>query len=140
MRRALAALLVAVTAAAPFGCSRQQGNEESYCELVPEVDDLFAVLQGFDTADPAELDERFDQGLSEFRALEQAAPREIKPDIAELGNVMEDVLDAVQQNADDQAAIASDLQNLQNEHPGAAASALRVIQYTKDTCDISLGG
>lgn len=132
--------LVAIALVVSIGCSRQQGDEASFCELVPEVDDLFSLLQGTDTGDPAAVEERFDEGLAEFRALERAAPRTVKPDVAELANVVEDVLEAVQANDGDQAATAAALADLTDTHPGAAASALKVVQYTRDTCGITLDG
>jgi len=139
MRRLLP-LALAVLLLAPLSCSRQGGDKGSFCDLIADVDDMFAVLQDFDATDPAELDQRFEDSLAEYRALERAAPREIKPDVAELGNVVEDVLCAVQRNGDDRAAIATDLGQLQQDHPGAAAAALRVIDYADKECGIKLEG
>lgn len=139
MRRALAVLLCALVLL-PAGCSRQQGDQESFCELAPEVDDLFALLNGYEQADPEALDRRFDAGLQRFRALERAAPREIKPDVGELVDIVEEVLEAVRSNRNDRSAIAADLQNLQADHPGAAASALRVIEYVNENCGVELEG
>jgi hypothetical protein len=132
---ALAALLLT-----PLACSRQGGDKESFCSLIADVDDLFMVLQDFDATDPEELDQRFEESVAEYRALERAAPREIKPDVAELGNVVEDVLGAVQRNGDDRAAIATDLGELQKDHPGAAAAGLRVIDFADKECGIKLEG
>lgn len=139
MRRALV-LLLTVLVLVPVGCSRQQGDEESFCELAPDVDDLFSLLQGFESADPEELDRRFDSGLERFRALERSAPREIKPDVAELVDIVEEVIEAVRSNRNDRSAIAADLADLQGDHPGAAASALRVVQYVNETCGVELEG
>jgi hypothetical protein len=139
MRRLLP-LALAVLLLTPLACSRQGGDKASFCDLIADVDDLFMVLQDFDATDPEELDQRFEKSVAEYRALERAAPREIKPDVAELGNVVEDVLAAVQRNGDDRAAIATDLGELQKDHPGAAAAGLRVIDYADKECGIELQG
>jgi hypothetical protein len=140
MRRLLPLLLCALLLS-PVACARKGGGDKaSFCERVADVDDLFGLLQDFDATDPDELDRRFEKSVDEYRTLEQVSPREIKPDVAELGDVVADILNAVQRNGDDRTAIATDLADLQQDHPEAAAAALRVISFTDKECGITLEG
>jgi len=140
MRRPLVLVLAALSLVAPAACSRQGGSKATFCELIADVDDLFMLLQDFDATPPDELDQRFEESVAEYRSLERAAPREIKPDVAELGNVVEDILETVQQNGDDRVAIATELSDVQKRHPGAAAAAVRIIAFTDEECGIKLQG
>ena len=136
----LAAIAVAALVAVCSACSSDTGSKEAFCEQLPETADLFSLIGEVEASDPTALRQRFDEGLTEFRALERAAPRELRADVGTVADAAERVLDAVERNAGDQAALAAELQRDRDQFVGAAKSALEVEKYAKDECNLDLGG
>ena len=144
MKRSFGRVLVPLTAlavlAASSACSSDAGSKEAFCEQLPDTADLFSLVSQIDTSDPTALRQDFDEGLAEFRALERAAPRELRADVGTVADAAERVLDAVERNLGDQAALAAELQRDRDEYLGAAKSALKVQDYARDECNIDLTG
>ncbi|MBI2709151.1 MAG: hypothetical protein HYX34_05585 [Actinobacteria bacterium] len=141
------AVVLAVAVAAVGGCSRDKASPEAFCREARRAPDVLPLVQsavggglGSEPAadDPQALEAKFGAAIAAFRDLETASPRQIRPDVAKLANVVERVLDAVQRDAGDLGAVRRRLASLQNEAPSIARAALRVNAYSQSTCRLNL--
>lgn len=137
MRRAGAALLL--VAALIGGCS-DDGDSEAFCERLGDTEQLGSILGQLDASDPADVEERIQAALDQFRELEADAPGSIRDDVARVRRGVELVLEAVQDNPDDlpaaREAIAAELDELS----GLAQAGNAVVGYARDECGLDLAG
>jgi len=138
MHRLAAPLTLAVLVVAGGGCSKSSGSKDEFCAKLPRTTDVLELISGFDTADPNRLEERAEEGIDRFRELERAAPRELRPDVAEVADAAKRILAAVKENPDDPAAVRVDLAGDSQALISAGRSALRVVAYANDECGIDL--
>jgi hypothetical protein len=122
----------------PGGCAESSGSKDEFCAKLPRTTDVLELISGFDTADPNRLEERAEEGIDRFRELERAAPRELRPDVAEVADAAKRILAAVKENPDDPAAVRVDLAGDSQALISAGRSALRVVAYANDECGIDL--
>jgi hypothetical protein len=135
---AVAALVLAGPALVAGACAKPKGSKEELCEQLPDTPALESVLAGFTTTDPDALRASVDDAIERFRDLEAAAPREIKPDVAEVVVVVEEIGEAVKEDPEDREAVADAVRSIALEHTGAAAAALRLADYASRECGIDL--
>jgi hypothetical protein len=135
--RRIALVVMLVVAAA---CSSDAGSKEAFCEQLPKTADLLSLMSQVETSDPAALRQAFDEGLADFRALERAAPRELRSDVGAVADAAERLADAIERNAGDPAALAEELQRNKDEYIGVQRPALEVARYAQEECGIDLGG
>src|SRR4051794_31672671 len=126
MRRTALALLALCCLLAPTACSTSSGSKEKFCAELPKTGDVMGILGGFDTDDSAALEKRFDEGLAKFRALEKASPREIRSDVADLADAVQNLLTVVRKHPDDLAAIRKELAGSAASFVSAGKAAARV--------------
>ncbi len=121
-------------------CTRSSGSQEKFCAALPRTGDLLSLLSRLDPSDPEGTAQRFERGAEKFRELEKAAPREIRADVADVGDAYQKVLDAVKAHPDDLPAVRRDLADDSATFAAAARSALRMADYAKRECGIDLIG
>ena len=139
MRRAAIAVVVAGLLTT-VGCTTSGGSKEKFCAALPKTGDLLSILSEFDSTDPAVLVKRFDAGLTEYRDLERAAPREIRADVAKVADAVEVVLNVVRQHPDDLGAIRTELGAKATTLASAGKSAQTLASYAQDACGETLSG
>ena len=140
MRRCVLALLIASTLLAATGCSTSSGSKDKFCAAIPKTEDVMSILSDFSSTDPTKLQARFDDGLAQFRALEKAAPREIRADVSAVADAVEKILDVVTRHPDDLSAIRTELAGSAATFAKAGAAGQRVGDYAQDECHVDLGG
>ena len=141
-RAALVALAsLAVVGAAGLGaCSKDGGSKAEFCAQVQVVPSLETVIARFSETDPAVLDDRIDRARAAYHDLEDAAPKEIHGDTAEVVAVVDEVLDAVAAHPSDPAKATAALRAKVKQHPKVGAARARVVRYAKAECDVVLDG
>jgi len=114
MRRSLALVLAVLTVAgATTGCAKAKGSKEAFCKQLREARDAFGDLQ-------------------------KAAPRSIRADVGAVGELVDDVVGAIEDHPDDAAAVASQLRMNMLTSPSAGKAALNVGNYASKECGVSL--
>jgi len=139
-RRGMAIVVVVVGLAAGVGCAPSSGSKDKFCAALPKTGDVMSILSDFDSADPAALDKRFSQGLDQFRALERAAPREIRADVSVVADAVAQILAVVRKHPDDLNAIRRELAASATSLASAGTSAQAVTRYAQKQCGMALGG
>src|SRR3954451_17497055 len=85
------------------GCTHSTGSVEKFCAQVRKVPALESVLARFSEADPDVLQDRIDKARSAYDSLEADAPSDIAGSTKAVVSLVDDVLDAVEQNPSDPA-------------------------------------
>src|SRR4051812_43065495 len=139
LRPAAAAALVAIlVAVALSGCTHSSGSTAKFCAQVRKVPALESVLARFSEADPDVLRDRIDKARSAYDSLETDAPSEIAGDTKAVVSLVDDVLDAVEQNPSDPAKAAAQLRTAMARHQGVEAKRAKLTAYARTTCDVQL--
>ncbi|MFN8019279.1 MAG: hypothetical protein U0P45_14320 [Acidimicrobiales bacterium] len=138
----IAALLLAAGAATASlsACTKDSGSTAEFCTQVQAVPSLETVVTRFSETDPAVLDDRIDRARAAYHDLEDAAPKEIHGDTAEVVAVVDAVLDAVAAHPSDPAKATDALRTEVKRHPKVGAARARVVRYAKAECDVTLDG
>ncbi len=121
-------------------CTKSSGSKEEFCAALPRTGDLLGLLSRVDPSRPEDMARRFDRGAELFAKLERAAPREIRADVADVGDAYQLVLDTVEDHPDDLSAVRRDLAREQGTLVAAGRSALRMAEYARRECGIDLLG
>jgi len=138
--RRVAIVVVVVGLAAGVGCAPSSGSKDKFCAALPKTGDLMSILSDFSSVDPASLDKRFSEGLDQFRALERAAPREIRADVSVVADAVAQILAVVRKHPDDFNAIRRELAASATSLASAGTSAQAVTRYAQKECGLQLGG
>lgn len=129
------AVLVAVLIAA---CTGSGGSTKSFCERLPKTENVLDILADFGSTTPAQLADRFEAGLADYRDLERSAPRSIRADVARVADTVELILDVVKRNPDDMAAIRRELGGKAAQLASAGKSGQAVARFSRDECGLTL--
>ena len=136
-RAALTASVLLVVALAS-ACTNDGGSPEEFCAQVKKVPALEAVLARFSEADTDLLDDRIAKAREAYDDLAAAAPSEIDDETDQVVSLVNDILDAVEQNPDDPAKASSQLRKAMADHEGVDADRAKVAAYAKEQCDVQL--
>jgi len=137
VRRTAGIALATVLVLAP-ACS-DDGDSEAFCDRLGETDQLGDVLGALDTSDPAGVQDALQQTLDQFQELEADAPGAIRDDVARLRQGVELVLEAVEDDPDDPAAVRAAITGELDELSGLAQAGEAVEVYARDECGFALG-
>ena len=130
-----AAALLATVAA---GCTKDAGSTKAFCARVKEVPALETVLDRFTEADPSVLDDRIEKARTAYAELADAAPKAIADETDEVVSLVDDILDAVEENPTDQAKASAQLRKAMAAHEGIDADRAKVAAFAQDHCDVQL--
>ena len=130
----VAALLV--TGAA--GCTDDGGSTTAFCARVKEVPALETVLDRFTEADPTVLDDRIEKARTAYDDLAEAAPKQIADETDSVVDLVDEILDAVQQNPTDPDKASDQLRKAVAAHQGIDADRAAVAAFAQDHCDVQL--
>lgn len=136
MTRRSAAALLALSALIG-GCS-DKGDGETFCRQVREAPDVAEVLARLDPSDPEGVRADLEDAQAAFSDLEASAPGEIRDDVGVLRKEVDRLLDAVEKNPDDLAAVRRDLDQSPSNVAGLGRAGLAVNSYTTKECGIDL--
>jgi hypothetical protein len=98
------------------------------------------VLDDLDGTPPAQLERRLDDAADRFGELEGAAPEPIRDDVARVADVVEEVLDVVNEHADDREVLRAELAERDARLLAVGPAAQRVVDYARRACGVELGG
>jgi len=135
--RAAAATVALVAAVVAGGCT-DDGSSEEFCERLGDIADVSDILAEIDGSDPTAARAKLREGVSDYRALEAAAPGEVRADIARVRQGVELVLEAVEANPDDLPAARQQIQARSDELAGLLQAGERVVRYAAEECGLSL--
>lgn len=136
-RLAAVALAVGLVATGAAACS-DDSSSESFCERLPDMPDVAAILADLDSSDPGGVETAVEAGIAEFRALEADAPGAVRADIARLRRGVELVLEAVRDNPGDLPAARDAILDRTDELSGLVQAGQRVSDYARTECGITL--
>ena len=132
---ALTSLLVVGTLA---GCSHHSGSTEAFCARVRKVPALESVLVRFSESDPDVLKDHISKARTAYDSLEADAPSEIAGETKAVVSLVDDILDAVEQNPGDPAKAAAQLRKAMARHQGVDKQRAKLTSYAQDTCNVKL--
>jgi hypothetical protein len=133
--------LVAATAVtgALAGCTDDQtASPRSFCDSLRRVPALASVFTGFADQDAGRLDRSLDEAEAAFGQLRESAPEAIEPDVTEVVDLVQVVIDGVRANPTDPDAAAAEIRAAVDDHPDAVTSSLAVADYARTQCDVEL--
>lgn len=136
MGAVVAALAIAATGLA--GCSSDGGSQAAFCAQVRKVQPLEVLLAGFTEADPVELARRLDTGAAAYADLLDASPGEVRGDVRQVVELVDEVIAAVRAHRNDPEAAAAQVRAAVADHPKAAESTTAVAAHAKDRCGVDL--
>ena len=139
MRRAAAALLsLLVLAGLTAGCAKAKGSREAFCKQLRETPAVGTALAGYPSGDGATYTKQLREARAAFGDLQKAAPRSIRADVGAVGELVDEIVDAIEENPDDPTAVAGQLRMEMLSSPSAAKSALNVGNYAAKECGVTL--
>jgi hypothetical protein len=139
MRRFVALVLAVLTVAgATAGCAKAKGSKEAFCKQLRQTPALSTALAGYPSGDSATYTTQLREARDAFGDLQKAAPRSIRADVGAVGELVDDIVGAIEDHPDDAAAVASQLRMNMLTSPSAAKSALNVSNYASKECGLSL--
>lgn len=133
-----AALLVAVALITGAGCSKDEGSTQAFCTEVKQVPALETVLDRFTEADPAVLDDRIDKARAAYADLAEAAPEQIADETDAVVSLVDEILDAVQENPTDPAQASAQLRKAVAARKGIDGDRTKVAAFAQEHCDVEL--
>ncbi len=136
-RTALAAIAMSVLMT-PLGCTKAQPTKEGFCRELRRTRSVAEVLAGLSSDDPTSIGRRAEEGSQQFARLERSAPRDIRSEVTEVGNLVEKVAEAVSASPDDPRAIATALRSQALDSAGVLVAAIKLIDYGRKTCDYDI--
>ena len=141
MRR-VAALLVALVAiaATTVGCARAKGSKEAFCDQLQETPALTTALAGYALGGTETYVDQLKEARAAFGDLQKAAPRSIRADVGQIGEVVDDVVTAIEENPGNPGAVAAQLRIQMMSSASAAKAALKVSNFAVKECGVSIGG
>lgn len=140
MRRvATIVVTLVVVAAGVSGCAKAHGSREAFCEQLRKTPALATALAGYPSGDAATYAKQLRQARQAFGDLQKAAPRSIRADVGSVGELVNDIVKAIEQHPDDPAGVASALRMRMMSSPSAAKAAVNVGNYASKECGIKLG-
>ena len=139
MRRAVTLLTVlVVTAAATSGCARAHGSKEAFCEQLRKTPAIATALAGYPSGDGSSYVEQLREARQAFGALQRAAPRSIRADVGSVGELVDEIVKAIEKHPDEPTAVASQLRMDMLSAPSSAKAALNVGNYATKECGVAL--
>lgn len=135
-----AGLLASAVAVGPLAaCTDDQtASPESFCDSLRRVPSLASVFTGFADQDASRLDRSLRDAEASFGRLRDTAPDEIAPDVTEVVDLVQAVIDGVRSHPTDPDAAAAEIRAAVNDHPDAVASSRAVADYARSQCDVEL--
>jgi hypothetical protein len=138
-RTVAGALVLAAAAGLVVGCSDEpEASPETFCGALRQVPSLASVFTGFADQDPGRLDRSLDDAEAAFGRLRETAPDDIAPDVDEVVDLVQAVIDGVRANDTDPEAAAADIRAAVDDHPDAVTSSLAVADYARNQCNVEL--
>lgn len=135
----LGVLALAASAAILAGCSDEpEASPETFCDALRLVPSLATVFTGFADQDAGRLDRSLDAAEEAFGRLRDTAPDDIAPDVDEVVDLVQVVIDAVWANRSDPEAAAAEIRAAVGDHPDANTSSRAVADYARKQCDVEL--
>src|SRR6187397_1090322 len=105
MRRSVALLLAVLTVAgATAGCAKANGSKEAFCKQLRETPALSTALAGYPSGDGSAYAEQLREARDAFGDLQKAAPRSIRADVGAVGELVDDIVEAIEDHPSDPAA------------------------------------
>ncbi len=138
MRRLVASLVVVSAVALPLACSKAKSSRAAFCRELRRTSGLEQVLSGYSTDEPSTIRRKMRDAARQFARLEQAAPREVRSDVAQVSNLVDKIVEAVDQSPADPQAIAKRLRPIAANNSGALLAGLRMTRYAADQCKLEL--
>ena len=139
MRRSVALLLAVLTVAgATAGCAKANGSKDAFCKQLRETPALSTALAGYPSGDGSAYAEQLREARDAFGDLQKAAPRSIRADVGAVGELVDDLVEAIEDHPSDPAAVASQLRMDMLSSASAAKAALNVGNYASKECGVSL--
>lgn len=135
-----AGLLASAVAVGPLAaCTDDQtASPESFCDSLRRVPSLTSVFTGFADQDASRLDRSLSDAEAAFDRLRDTAPDEIAPDVTEVVDLVQAVIDGVRAHPTDPDAAAAEIRAAVDDHPDAVTSSLAVADYARTQCDVEL--
>lgn len=137
-RAAVAIAAAAVLAASSAGCSKDSGSKEAFCAQVKRVPALESVLARFSEADQDVLADRIAKARDAYDQLADAAPSTIDDETDQVVSLVDDILDAVEQNPTDPAKASAQLRTAMAAHKGIDEDRAKVASYAEAQCGVKL--
>lgn len=137
-RRIAAIAVIAATTATIGACTDDGGSKDAFCREVTELPPLDAAISDYAEADTTELGRRLTSTGESYDDLRDAAPQEIRASVDDVVDLVDAVLAAVRDHAEDPEVVADELRDAVIEHPAAADASARVVAYAERNCDVEL--
>ena len=135
---AVTATLALATSAGLSACTDSPGSKDDFCEQGAKVPSLEAVLSRFSETDPDVLAERIDNARAAYADLASAAPSAIDSETDSVVALVDDVLNAVEDNPEDPAKAAAQLREAMVTHEDVDDAQVTVAAYALDECGVRL--
>lgn len=126
-------LVVGALAAGLAGCADDVGDLDTFCTQLRRVP-VITERDDLTVPDPASATGEL---VTELRRLREAAPQDIRGDVAVLVGVAEDVQVALSQG--DTASMEAAKQRVATSHEAWKAASDNVVSYASTECDLDLG-
>lgn len=123
-----------------LGCTKTKANQATFCRELRKTSSLGQVFAGLNTDDPAAIRRKARQAAEQFAKLQRAAPREIRSHVTEVAKLVDKIAAAVEESPDDPQAVAKKLRGQELSSLGAARSALKLAEYSRETCHYEING
>lgn len=120
------------------GACTDEGSSEEFCDRLADIPDVSRILSEIDGSDADAARATLREGVRDYRALEAAAPGDVRADIARVRQGVELVLEAVEANPDDLPAARQQIQARSDELTGLLQAGQSVVTYAADECGLTL--
>lgn len=138
-RLALACAVVVAAGAGTAACSDDGGSTEAFCEQVAQVPSFRTIFDTYDPADPAAARGELDAAVEQLRALQDAAPGEVRDDVETVAGVAERLVQALGEiDPADPLSGLEGLDDLQADFDKVDEASTNVATYTQAQCGITL--